>query len=174
MFVIKFLAKLLKILNSAATPGQIAGGFILGMIIGLTPFWSLHNLIIIFLIIILNVNITMSIFSFGIFSIIAYLADPLFHNLGFFVLVDVKTLHGLWLALYNVPIMALSKYNNTIVMGSFLSSLILLIPIYFMVKIGVVHYREKLQPIVSKWKIVQVVKGSKLYSVYGKIADWRG
>ncbi|MDP8202196.1 MAG: TIGR03546 family protein [Candidatus Tenebribacter burtonii] len=173
MFVFQFLAKFFKILSSAATPGQISGGFILGMIIGLTPFWSLHNLIIILLIIILNVNITMSIFSFGIFSLIAYLIDPLFHNFGYFILVDVKMLHGLWLTLYNIPILALSKYNNTVVMGSFLTSLILLVPFYFMMKKTVVAYREKLEPIVLKWKIIKVIKGSKLYSVYGKLADWR-
>ena len=96
MFVLQFIAKFFKILSSAATPAQISGGFILGMVIGLTPLWSLHNLIIILLIIILNVNITMAIFSFGIFSLVAYLIDPLFHSLGYFVLVDAKVLHGMW------------------------------------------------------------------------------
>ena len=48
MLIFRFLAKLLKILRSAATPGQISGGFILGMIMGLPPFWSLHNLVVLF------------------------------------------------------------------------------------------------------------------------------
>lgn len=173
MFVLQFIAKFFKILSSAASPAQISSGFILGMIIGLTPLWSLHNLIILLLIIILNVNITMAIFSFGLFSLIAYLIDPLFHSLGYFMLVDIKLLHGFWLMLYNVPIIALSKFNNTVVLGSFLSSLVLLIPVYFIMKKAVVTYREKLEPIVLKWKIVKVIKGSKLYSVYGKLADWR-
>ena len=48
MFILQYIAKLFKILRSAATPEQIAGGLILGMIPGLTPFMSLHNLIILF------------------------------------------------------------------------------------------------------------------------------
>ena len=172
MLIFRFLAKLLKILRSAATPGQIAGGFILGMIIGLTPFWSLHNLVVLLLIIILNVNIAMALFSFAIFSGVAYLADPLFHNLGFFVLADVKALHGLWSALYNVPIIALSRFNNTVVTGSLLSALILLLPLYFLIKKSVLIYREKLEPLLLKLKIVKVIKGTKFYSVYEKIANW--
>ena len=46
MLIVKYIAKLIKILRSAATPGQIAGGVILGMIPGLTPVWSLHNLLV--------------------------------------------------------------------------------------------------------------------------------
>ena len=172
MFILQFLAKLIKILRSAATPGQIAGGFILGMIIGLTPFWSLHNLVVLFLIIILNVNIAMALFSFALFSGVAYLADPLFHSFGFFMLVDINALQGLWLALYNIPVVALCRFNNTVVLGSLLSSLILLLPVYFLIKIAVIQYREKLEPLFLKWKIVKAIKGSRVYTWYEKIADW--
>lgn len=173
MLILRFIAKFLKILNSAASPAQIAGGFILGMIIGLTPLSGLHNLLILFLIIILNVNITMAIFSFGVFSLIAYLMDPLFHNLGYYLLVDVEGLHSFWIMLYNIPIFALSRFNNTVLLGSFLSSLILLIPVYFIVKKAVVEYREKLGPKVQKWKIVKIMKSTKLYTVYTKVSAWR-
>ena len=67
MFPLQFIAKLIKILRSGATPAQIAGGFILGMIIGLTPRWSVHNLLIVLIIILINVNISMAIFSFLLF-----------------------------------------------------------------------------------------------------------
>ena len=63
MFLLKLLGKLIKALTSNESPGQIAGGFILGMIIGLTPFWSLHNLVVVLLIILIRVNISMSIFA---------------------------------------------------------------------------------------------------------------
>ena len=72
MFVLEFIAKLIKILRSEISPNQISWGFALGMILGLTPFWSLHNLIVVILIIILKVNLATAIFSFGIFSAIAY------------------------------------------------------------------------------------------------------
>jgi len=56
MFGLEFLAKLVKILRSADSPNQIASGFVIGMVIGLTPFWTLHNLILIVILIILNIN----------------------------------------------------------------------------------------------------------------------
>jgi len=174
MLILKYIAKLFKILRSAATPEQIAGGLILGMIPGLTPLGSLHNLVVLFLIIILNVNIAMAIFSFIVFSGIAYLLDPLFHDLGFFVLADITALKGMWTSLYNIPVFALSSFNNTVVMGSLLISILLLFPVFLLSKKGVLAYREKLDPRLQKLKIVQMVKGTKFYSVYDKISNWRG
>ncbi len=172
MFILQFFAKLLKILRSAASPGQIAGGFILGMIIGLTPMMSLHNLIVLFLIVILNVNMAMAIFSFGIFSGVAYLLDPLFHSFGYFLLADLTSLKGFYTSLYNIPVIALSRFNNTVVMGSLVTSIILLIPVYLLTIKGVNYYRENIDPKFQKWKIVQVVKGSKFYSIYEKVKIW--
>ena len=169
--LIKFIAKLIEILRSAASPNQIAYGFVLGMAIGLTPFWTLHNLVIFILIVILNVNITMAIFSLGIFSGLAYLIDPLFHNIGFFILVDLSSLSGLWTVMYNIPILALSKYNNTVVMGSLICSILLIFPMFFLTKKAVIAYRGNIDVKMEKWKIVQVVKGSKIYSIYEKIKN---
>ncbi|GEM_PF-5397662 len=40
MLFFNIFGKILKILRSNQTPGQIAGGFVLGMLLGNTPFWS--------------------------------------------------------------------------------------------------------------------------------------
>jgi uncharacterized protein (TIGR03546 family) len=171
MFGIELLAKLVKILRSAASPHQIATGFVIGMIIGLTPFWTLHNLILIIILIILNINIATALFSFILFSAIAYLADPIFHHFGYFLLVDLENFRGLWTFLYNMPFVALSKYNNTVVIGSFVIALILSLPSYFLAKIGVIYYRENIDSKIQKWKLVQAIKGSKIYSFYEKIRN---
>jgi len=171
MFGLEFLAKLVKILRSADSPNQIASGFVIGMVIGLTPFWTLHNLILIVILIILNINIGTAIYSFILFSAIAYLADPLFHHLGYFLLVDMANLQNLWTYLYNLPVVALSRYNNTVVIGSFAIAFILAIPIFFIAKSGIIYYRENIDQKMQKWKIVQAVKGSKIYSFYDKIRN---
>ncbi len=169
MFIIQFLAKLVKILRSAATPAQIAGGLMLGMVLGLTPLLTVHNLIVVILIVILNVNIAMAIFSFGVFSGIAYLFDPLFHDLGYALLVNVSSLHGLWTSLYNIPVVALSRYNNTVVMGSLVTALILMLPLYFLTRAGVIQYRQKIESKVQKLKIMKVIKSSSIYNFYQKL-----
>jgi len=163
MLILKYFAKLIKILRSGASPNQIAGGFVLGMMIGLIPLWSLHNLIFLFLIIILNVNLAMAIFSFIIFSGIAYLLDPLFHQTGYFLLVKVSLLHPLWTYLYNLPIVPFTRFYNTIVMGSTTNAIILAIPIFYLVKKGVINYREHIDKRIQKLKFFKVIKGSRFF-----------
>ena len=171
MFGIEILAKLIKVLRSAGSPSQIAAGFVLGMIIGLTPLWSLHNLVIIIVIILVNVNISASIFSFVLFSAFAYLLDPAFHSLGYYLLTAIAVLRNFWTFLYNVPILSLSNFNNTVVMGSLIVSIILITPMYFLVKKGIIAYRENIDAKIQKWKIIQVVQSSKIYSWYMKLKN---
>ncbi len=169
MFGLEILAKIFKILRSEDTPIQIALGFSLGMILGLTPFFTLHNIFIIIIVILFKVNLGSVLISFALFSGLAYLLDPLFHSLGYFLLVDLSALHGLWTFLYQFPIIALSRYNNTVVMGSFVISLILFLPLTFFMKYFVIYYRKHLDPKLQKLKIVQLFKSTKFYSVYKKI-----
>jgi uncharacterized protein (TIGR03546 family) len=174
MFGLEIIAKIFKILRSGGSPGQIAAGFTLGMVPGLTPPWNLHNLIILILLIILNVNLGAAIFSFIIFSGIAYIFDPWFHDLGYYLLTGIPALKEMWTTLYHMPVFGLSNFNNTVVMGSLITSLVLLIPIYFLIKKFIVLYREKLEARFLKLKIVQLVRGSRIYSFYEKIKNLGG
>ena len=174
MFGLELIAKLFKILRSGGSPGQISGGFILGMILGLTPLWNLHNLIVFFLLVIINVNLGAAIFAFLIFSTIAYLLDPLFHSLGYYLLTGIPGLHDLWITMSNTPILGLSNFNNTVVLGSFITSMILLIPVYFSMKKFVILYREKFEARIQKLKFIQAIKASGLYSFYEKIKNIGG
>jgi uncharacterized protein (TIGR03546 family) len=174
MFGLELLAKLFKVLRSGESPGQISAGFILGMIPGLTPICNLHNLIVLFLLIILNVNLSAAIFGFLLFSAFAYLLDPLFHSLGYYLLVECTQLTDFWTTVFSTPVIGLSNLNNTVVLGSFVISLILLIPMYFLMKKFIVVYREKIDARLQKLKIIQVVKGSKIYRYYEKIKNLGG
>lgn len=171
--ILKYVAKLLKALSSEASPNQLAGGFILGMIIGLTPVLSVHNLLILVLIIILKVNIGMSILAFLIFSGIAYLADPLFHSFGIWIL-ENDGLQDTWTSMYNNEFWAITKFYNTVVIGSFISALVLCIPMFPLTKVGVLQYRKHIHEKVMKTKFAKALKGTKLYSVYQTVARVRG
>lgn len=171
--ILKYVAKLLKALSSEASPNQLAGGFILGMIIGLTPVLSVHNLVILVLIIILKVNIGMAILAFLIFSGIAYLADPLFHSFGIWIL-ENDGLQDTWTSMYNNELWAITKFYNTVVIGSFISALVLCVPMFPLTKVGVVQYRKHIHEKVMKTKFAKALKGTKLYSVYQTVARVRG
>ena len=169
MFVLKIIKKIFAILGSSDSPRQVAWGFALGMILGLTPFWSLHNLLIVFLILLFHVNLGSAIFGWFLFSAFAYLLDPLFHSLGYYLLVQAEGLQSLWTFFYNHPVLALLRFNNTVVLGSLLASLVLLVPTRYWMQWFVRYYRKHLQPKVQKIKIVQILKSSKIYTAYQKV-----
>lgn len=171
--ILKYVAKLVKALSSEASPNQLAGGFILGMIIGLTPVVSVHNLVILVLIIILKVNIGMAILAFLIFSGIAYLADPLFHSFGIWML-ENDGLQDTWTSMYNNELWAITKFYNTVVIGSFISALVLCVPMFPLTKVGVVQYRKHIHEKVMKTKFAKALKGTKLYSVYQTVVRVKG
>jgi len=171
--MMRYFAKLLKALASEASPSQIAGGVILGMIIGLTPFFSVHNLFIVILIFILKVNFGMAFLSFAIFSGIAYLADPAFHSFGIWLL-ELESMQQTYTNMYNNEWWALTKFFNTVVIGSLTTAVLLTIPMFPLTKIGVIQYRKRIHAKVLKWKVVQAFKSTNFYSVYRTVTRVRG
>ena len=164
MFIIKILKKIIKALGSNSSPNQLAFGFALGMILGLTPFWNIHNLIVIFILAIINVNISTALLGLLVFGLIAPLFDGLFHSFGLIIL-NAGPLQGLFTAMYENNFFIMTRYNNTIVMGSLILSLIIFIPVFFGFKAFAKYYQEKLHPKVEKWKITKILKGSKIYKL---------
>ena len=164
-----WIAKLLKVLNSETDPGQIALALCLGMIMGLTPLASLHNLAVLFLVLTLRVNLAAFILGWTLFSGVAYLIDPLASRLGLAVL-EMSSLEGLFTALYNTSIGRLSAFNNTITMGSGLLALILFVPLYLVTVRIVVEYRERILETIRRTKLMQIFKASRLYDAYSRIA----
>ncbi len=172
MFWIKLLTNFIKILREGQTPTQVAGGFALGMIVGISPTFTLQGLFIWLIILVLDVNLSAAILAFTIFALIAYLADSLFHSLGYFLLVDVDALRGLWTWLYNVPVAPLSRFYNTVVMGSFVAGLILFLPVFYGMKRFVLAYRATIGARIERMKIYQVLKRNALVTWYTKIRDF--
>lgn len=169
MFWIQIFKKLFKLLHSNIDPGQIAGGFALGSIIGLTPFLALHNLLVFIIIILLNVNIASAFFGIIIFGIIGFFTDPVAHHIGYYLLVKAESLTPFWTKLYNMPIIPFTRFNNTIVLGSLAIALILLIPIHIGTRKFIILYREKFAQKVQKWKIITMLKSTGIYKFYTRV-----
>ncbi|MGE5607161.1 MAG: TIGR03546 family protein [Bacteroidota bacterium] len=169
MLWLNLIFKLIKTLHSGEEPHHIAAGFALGSIIGLAPFLTLQNVLVFIVILIFNVSIPAAFFGIFCFGCFAYFFDAQFHNLGYYLLVQLDALKPLWTYLYNIPITPLTKFYNTVVLGSFVTSLVLLFPIYYGFKQIVIFYQTKLAARVDKLKIMQIIKGNNLYQIYQKI-----
>ena len=169
--MLTILAKILKTLNSETEPIQISLALGFALIAGLTPLWSLHNILVLLLVLILRVNLSTFTLGWLGFSGIAYVLDPLFHVLGLHILTS-GTLQGVWTALYNSTLGRLSNFNNSILMGSLIISLGLFVPLILLSNFIIKNYREHILTWVMKSRIVHALKASKFYSIYQSISDW--
>ena len=174
MFYLKFIRDFVNILRAGQTPAQVAGGFALGSILGLSPMLTLQGAVVWLILLALDVNFSAAGVAMTFFSLFAFLLDPVFHWLGYQILVNVDALKGLWTWMYNAPIAPLTRFNNTVVMGSFVAALILFVPVYAGMKHFVVAYRTHIHARLEKWKIYQVLDRSKMLQWYRKIRDLKG
>ena len=174
MFYFKFIKDFINILRAGQTPAQVAGGFALGSILGLSPMLTLQGALIWLILLSLNVNFSAAGVAITLFSLFAYLLDPLFHWLGYQIHVNAGALKGIWTWLYNAPIAPLTRFNNTVVMGSFAAALVLFVPVYVGMKRFVVAYRTHIHARLEKWKIYQILDRSKMLQWYRKVRDLKG
>ena len=163
--LLKLLQSIIKTLHSEGTPGQVAAGIALGSALGLTPLMNLHNLAIFALIVILNVSFGGGMLGWALFVPLGFLLDPLFHRIGLSLL-QQASLRPLWTDLYNTPLVPYTNFNNSVVLGSVVAWLVLLVPIFFAARYGVARYRATIGERVRQSKFYRAVTASQVYNWY--------
>ncbi|HEY9017979.1 TIGR03546 family protein [Thiomicrospira sp.] len=151
--------KLFKALNANQHPGQIALSLTLGLLLGLTPLFFPHTLLTLLLILILRVNLSAVLVSWGVFTGFAYAFDPVFHQLGLWIL-NHPGLVDIWTQWYNQAWWRFMSFNNTIVMGSIVVAYSLALPFFGFSWLLVRIYRQRFLVWVNKFKLVQMLKVS--------------
>lgn len=164
--ILKLLRLLVRTLHSDGTPGQIAVGMALGAALGLTPIANAHNLLIVLLLAVLNVSFVAGILAWGVFVPIGFMLDPAFDRLGRWLLMDLPALRPFWTSWDNAPGLALTNFNNTVVLGSVVAWLVLFLPIFFATRVGVVRYRATIGERVRQSRFYRLLQTSQLYNVY--------
>lgn len=163
--MLRLLAKLLKALNSETGAWALAFAFVLGMVMGFTPLWRFHNLVILLIALLFRVNLSAFIVSFLVCSALAFALDPLFHQWGVAVL-SAENWQPLWQSLYASAGWRVSQFHHSITMGSLLFSLIMAPLVLFAGYWLVTQYRQRVQARFNKLRVVQLVKASKFWSLY--------
>lgn len=167
--MLTLLAKLLKALNAGGSPVQVSLGFTLGMILGLTPLWSLSNLVLLFVVTVFRINFTAFLLAAIVFSGVAYLFDPLMEGVGY-ALLTAPALQELWTTLYGSYLARLAHFNNTLVLGGLVTGLLAALPFFLVVNFLVKKYRQHLLAWVMKTKLMKLLKASKFYQIYSKLS----
>ena len=171
--MLRMTIKVLRVLNSEAHPAQICGALVLGMIIGLTPLWRFHNLLILVLAFGLRINLSTFFLSWGLFSGIGYLFDPYFDQLGGYLLTQ-PGLTSFWTGLYQSELWRLTRFNHTITLGSLIVSLLLIAPLYWFSHRIVVAYRQHIMQWVMRTRLMRLLMASRLYKAYQTLSDLGG
>ena len=94
-----------------------------------------------------------------------FLLDPLFDWIGHQLLL-AESLRGLWTSLYNTPIVPLTNFNNTVVLGSLVFALLAAVPLFFVLRWAVARYRVTVGERVRQSRFYRAVTASKVYNVY--------
>ena len=163
--LLKLIQSLVGALHSEGTPGQLAAGIVLGSFLGLTPLMNIHNAVIFALLVLLNVSFAGGMLGWALFVPIGFLLDPLFDWIGHGLLL-APSLRPMWTSLYNMPIMPLTNFNNTVVLGSVVFALVFAIPLFFALRLAVARYRETVGARVRQSRFYKALTASKAYNVY--------
>jgi uncharacterized protein (TIGR03546 family) len=164
--LLKLLQSLIKTLHSEGTPGQVAAGMALGAVLGLTPLMNIHNLVIAAAILVLNVSVGGAMLGWALFLPVGFALDAVFDRIGHHLLLETPALTPLWTSWFNTPILPYTNFNNTVVLGSFVAWLALMLPIFFAARYGVARYRATLGERVRRSRFYNAVTASKAYNVY--------
>ena len=167
--MLSMFAKLLKVLNSEADPSQISVALGFSMITGFLPLFTPLNLVVLLVVLVLRVNISAYLLGSAFFAGIAWFLDPLFHQIGLLAL-TAGPLEGTWTALYNTVIGRLQRFNNSVVMGSFIFSLLFFAPLVLLLNFSIRKYRDHVLIWIKKTKVMQIIMASKFYTVYEKLS----
>ena len=169
--LLKQFFELLRLLHSDTETKSIALGLSLGLVLGFSPILSLQTLLILGFCFLFRVQITALFLSSFVFKFIAYLLDPICHQVGRWFL-ENENLIPLWTQLYNLPLVPFTQFNNTIVMGSGVLSLILSVPLFFLFHYLINKYQKTFLKKLKNshtWKAVQATSLYRWYHKYNEL-----
>ena len=152
--IIGTIAKILGAMYSNTRPGEIAAGAAMGVWIACIPASSPLFWLLFLLIFFVKVHQAIALLGLALGSLIAPIIAPALHSLGLMVLTGA---YPFWESVFSNSWMAVSRLNNTLVMGGLLGGLLLSIPVYLLVRSLIPVFREKIIPGIAAHPITQKI-----------------
>ncbi|MGZ3771177.1 MAG: TIGR03546 family protein [Bdellovibrio sp.] len=171
--LLKQLFGFFKLLNSDTGTNQLATGLSLGLILGFAPFLSIQTFLVLFIAFVFRVQLGAAFLSAFFFKFIAFIFDQPAHYLGKAVL-ETDSLRPLFVSMYNMPLVPMTRFNNSIVMGSMIVSILLLPFAFFGFRIAVVKYRASVVAKFKDTKFWKALSATKFYGWYMKYEELYG
>lgn len=170
--ILKQLFSFIKLLNSDTGNISLAMGLTCGFILGMTPVLSLQSLLVFLIIFIFRIQVGAALIAAFFFKFSAFLLDPLFDAVGRKVL-ELESLQSFFTTLYNMPIIPFTRFNNSIVMGSAVATIILSPIVFIMSQYMIIKYRETVVARFRETKFWKAVEATKFYQWYYKLDQYK-
>ena len=120
---------LLQALLTESTPRQMSLGLAFGVLVGVVPKGNLLAMVLATLLAATRVNLAIATVAIVACTLGSGVFDGLFDQIGGYIL-SMPSLQNVWIEMANTPFMPWTDFNNSIVMGSFITGLILIWPIH--------------------------------------------
>ena len=165
--IVGWMAKIIAGLYSNRKPGEVAAAVSTAVVLTLVPGANLLWFGLFILIFFVRINQAVALVFVAVLAPFSAAADPWLHRIGHAVLTS-EGLTGAFTALYNVPLLPFTRFNNTVVMGGLIAGLALWLPVFLASRAGVMRVRLHLIPALAASKPVQMITKIPLVS---RLAD---
>ncbi len=172
-FLLKQIFGFFKLLHSETGNNQLAWGVALGFILGMTPALSLQSLLVFMCLFFFRIQIGAAFLAAFFFKFVAFLLDPAFDAVGSWAL-ELPALQDTYTAMYNMPIVPFTRFNNSIVMGSGILSIVLVPFVLAGAKFLIIKYRQTVVERFRDTKLFKAWKATSLYQWYYKYDTYFG
>jgi uncharacterized protein (TIGR03546 family) len=158
--ILRPLRLLLQAFVMESTPRQMSLGLAFGVLVGLVPKGNLLAIVLGTLLASTRVNLAIATLAIVLCSFAALACDSLFDQIGGYILAQ-PSLQNMWTELANMPFMPWTDFNNTIVMGSFATGLVLLWPVHRLSRPFFEKYAEKIAERARRWRWAKFILGAE-------------
>ncbi len=152
--MIKKIVSFFKILNSNSNPAEVANAVCLGVMLGLIPKNNLLWYLIFVFFLFVRINKTAYFLITLLVSLIAPLTDSFFDVFGYKIL-TTPAFTPAFSKLLDIPFVAFTKFNCTIVCGSVVFSLLIYVPLFIICMIFIKFWRKTVTAAWNNSKIGQ-------------------
>ncbi|WP_455381954.1 TIGR03546 family protein [Salinispira pacifica] len=160
---IRWIARIIAVLNSNQRPVEVGAAVATALLLALMPSGNLLWIVLFLLTFFVRLNLGIELAFLAIFGLLAPLLDRVIDQVGFWFL-TLPGLHGFFTALYGVPILPFTRFNNSMVMGGLLIGLAAWAPVCLLAMRGVILYRRYLHPRIANSRLVRAIKSSPLFT----------
>jgi uncharacterized protein (TIGR03546 family) len=171
--ILKQLFALIKLLNSDTGTNQIAAGFACGLVLGFAPALSLQTLLVFVCLFLFRIQIGAALVSAFFFTLVAWAFDPVSHQVGSAIL-EADALRPMFTAMYNMPLVPLTRFYNSITMGAGVLSLVLAPFVFIGSKRLIFSYRDKVVARYKESRWWKLWSGTVLFKWYTSYEKFRG